>query len=315
MTSNIPLLVAKAESIPEAFYKSMRTVYDDGANIRTQYDRQDKQNNFIDPPSKDASVAVEIADPFAQPRFPVVSYVELGAYIAETCWGVKNHLVPSKDELLRQIEKGKIDTKWPYTYPQRLFGYPSSSGPINQIELLLDRVVKSPYTRRATAITLVPELDHFLGEDLPCLQRVWLRGIEGENGEIYLHMNTHWRSRDLFKAWNDNVIAMTFWQRMWVDALRERTGKDWKIGPYKDFSDSLHIYGQDINEKGVKEFLRNFDEEKIKQRSMTSEQARDMLIIPQLEDLIMDEHWKFPEETKELMRREIEMMRAGKYLP
>ena len=84
---------------------------------------------------------------------------------------------------------------------------------------MLERLAEEPITRRATAITFVPEIDQFIKGDLPCLQRIALRCTEDDQGRFYLHMNTHWRSRDLFNAAADNIIAMTFWQREWAAEL------------------------------------------------------------------------------------------------
>jgi len=48
---------------------------------------------------------------------------------------------------------------------------------------------------------------------------------------------------------------------------------------------------------------------------MTSEQARDLLIIPQLEELREEEEWHFPQESIETIDRLIEDYRSGRLLP
>ena len=65
--------------------------------------------------------------------------------------------------------------------------------------MMLERLVRDPFTRRAVADTPVPQIDNFLKEDIPCLREVQLRCSEIE-GQLYLNMDTKWRSRDLFKA-------------------------------------------------------------------------------------------------------------------
>src|SRR3974377_269001 len=85
----IATILISAPSLPLAIYGAMREVLARGYRIRTQYDRKDAQGNYIDPPSLDVTSALEILDPYAQPRFPKSSCVEIGKYIAETCWGVK----------------------------------------------------------------------------------------------------------------------------------------------------------------------------------------------------------------------------------
>ena len=225
-----PVIFVSARSIPAAIYAAMREVLARGRRMRTAYDRKDPEGNYIDPPSLDVSSAIEILDPYAQPRYPKSSCVEIGKYIAETCWGVKDHLVLDQDVAEGAPGRGEFDetkdTHWPYTYHQRLFAYPTSDGrTVNQVEKMLERLAEDPLTRRATAITFVPEIDQFIKGDLPCLQRIALRCTEDGVGRLRLHMNTHWRSRDLFNAAADNIIAMTFWQREWADDLSGMMGR------------------------------------------------------------------------------------------
>lgn len=318
----IPSLHVVAKSLPQAYYRTVKGVWEKGARIRTEYDRKDLAGKYIDPPSRDARVLVEIKDPFIQPRFPPLSFCEIGKYILEIL-GVKDHLVVPLSQLKKEIESGGvITTKWPYTYHQRLFSWPDSDGAtVDQIKLMLERVAKIPYTRRAVAQTGVPSVDPFMKEDLPCLREMQLRCLEDSNGILKANLTTSWRSRDLYKAWADNVIAITFLQRSFANKLTELMGRKVIPGSYADFSYSLHIYGQDFaqvggdKEKGIKSFFENFlNEDSFIERSMTSEQARDVLVVPHLEALLNDEYWKFPSETKEMIRNEIKKMKGG-YLP
>jgi thymidylate synthase (methanogen type) len=117
---------------------------------------------------------------------------------------------------------------------------------INQIEKIIQKLKKSPYTRRAQAITWRPYSDP-ITEDPPCLQRLYFRV---KNGKLILQ--TCWRSRDLFKAWEANVNAMIRIQKYVADQL------GLEIGEYIDFSNSLHIYGRDIGDvKKLLEDIRN----------------------------------------------------------
>jgi thymidylate synthase len=83
-------------------------------------------------------------------------------------------------------------------------------------------------------------------DDPPCLQRIWCRLVadpgEPEDGFV-LNMNTHWRSRDLYKAWFMNVYALTDLQRTIAERISEKINKPVAVGRYVDISDSLHIYG------------------------------------------------------------------------
>ncbi len=107
---------------------------------------------------------------------------------------------------------------------------------INQIEYIIEKLKEKPYSRRAQAITWRPLVDpfHF---DPPCLQRIYMRIKEGK-----LLMQTTWRSRDLFRAWEANVNGMIRIQKHVAEQLNV------EIGHYLDFSNSLHIYGNTIKE-------------------------------------------------------------------
>jgi thymidylate synthase len=316
-----PVIFVSARSIPAAIYAAMREVLARGRRMRTAYDRKDPEGNYIDPPSLDVSSAIEILDPYAQPRYPKSSCVEIGKYIAETCWGVKDHLVLDQKSLKERLAAGEFDetkdTHWPYTYHQRLFAYPTSDGrTVNQVEKMLERLAENPLTRRATAITFVPEIDQYIKGDLPCLQRIALRCTEDGAGRLRLHMNTHWRSRDLFNAAADNIIAMTFWQREWADVLSGMMGRTVLVGTYKDFADSLHIYGQVLAGMNVEKMVGAWNSLAKEDQGYASDDARDLLVIPDLEKLLGEDfQWHFPDCAKEKITGEIERMRRGEYLP
>ncbi|MBY9006562.1 MAG: hypothetical protein KGD63_07365 [Candidatus Lokiarchaeota archaeon] len=120
---------------------------------------------------------------------------------------------------------------------------------INQIDYIIEKLKKSPHSRRAQAITWKPMIDPF-HNDPPCLQRIWMR-IKNKK----LVMQTTWRSRDLFRAWEANVNGMVRIQKMVAEQLNV------KIGSYIDFSNSLHIYGNTILEiKDILIRMRNKDD-------------------------------------------------------
>lgn len=112
---------------------------------------------------------------------------------------------------------------------------------INQIEYIVQKLKETPYSRRAQAITWRPLSDPY-HEDPPCLQRIFMRIKDGK-----LLMQTCWRSRDLFRAWEANVNGMIRIQK----SVADRIGVE--MGHYLDFSNSLHIYGTTIVE--VKDVL------------------------------------------------------------
>ncbi len=240
----LPCLAVSGETVPEAWEKAVLAVYRRGMPVKTEYDAPG------DPPSLDATVMVEIKNPFGEPRihknFPG-GPVELEVYRREVLDGIHDHWI--------NPEEGK----WTYTYHQRLYAYsPISAGakgaaaalkscetvfrPLDQIGKLIEKLSQTAYTRRAQAITWIPHMDPFT-DDPPCLQRIWARLLEGENGRMVLNLNTHWRSRDLYKAWFMNVFALTDLQRRMAEKIGENIGLTVTCGRYVDICDSLHIYG------------------------------------------------------------------------
>ncbi|HRZ56249.1 MAG TPA: hypothetical protein P5525_12420 [Candidatus Paceibacterota bacterium] len=108
----IPVLHVEADGIARAWEESLVALHERGCNVRTEYDKPD------DPPSKDATMIITIADPLSEPMihrdFPG-GPVELQEYVMEVCEGIKDHLVRDPDD--------PHDTRWEYTYHQRLFAY------------------------------------------------------------------------------------------------------------------------------------------------------------------------------------------------
>ena len=244
-SGNIPCLNVTAGCLPEAWEKAVLAVWKDGASVKTEYDKPD------DPPSKDATVVIVVKDPFAEPRihknFPG-GPEELETYRQEVCDGIHDHWIDA------------AAGKWTYTYHERLFAYSPTENllaaeqnkpfkAVDQIEYIVRKCSETFYTRRAQAITWMPTADPET-DDPPCLQRLWFRLLQDENGDGVLNMNSHWRSRDLYKAWFMNVYALTDLQRIIAERIAERTGQAVRVGRYVDITDSLHIYGSYFSEAG-----------------------------------------------------------------
>jgi len=308
-----PTLHVVGENIPQAYFRAIKVVWEHGLSIRTQYDRQDDAGNYIDPPSRDARVLIEVKNPFAQPRYPPISFCEIGTYIAEIL-GFKDHRVLPMEMLVGTDPVPEhMKTWWPYSYHQRLTAHPETNGNIiDQLAMAVELVAQTPHTRRAMTTTAVPNLDPFLKEDIPCLREIQLRCVEQTDGSLLLCPSATWRSRDLYKAWGDNMIALTFWMQTVAKQITKQNGRRTELGSWADYSASLHIYGQDFDkvagnsEKGLQSFFDTFDEETFIARSLTSEMAAEMLVIPQLEALLTpasQANWQFPDETLTAIRQ------------
>lgn len=78
-----------------------------------------------------------------------------------------------------------------------------------------------------------------------------------------LNMNTHWRSRDLYKAWFMNAYAFTELQKLIAKRISEKIDQEVAVGRYVDMSDSLHIYGsyfEDVSKEVEKMRTTSFTE-------------------------------------------------------
>ena len=129
-----------------------------------------------------------------------------------------------------------------------------------------------------------------LTDDPPCLQRIWCRLLANEAGELSLNMNTHWRSRDLYKAWFMNVYALTDLQRVIADGIAQKRDEPVKVGRYVDISDSLHIYGSYFDE--VEPEVEKMRRSPFTERSWPSTHpAFEMMTTEAREKLARDPDW------------------------
>jgi thymidylate synthase len=236
-TADVPTINVNANCLPEAWEKAVVAVWEQGLEIKTQYDKPG------DPPSKDATVMITVVDPFNEPRihknFPG-GPEELESYRQEVVDGIHDHWIDP------------AAGKWTYTYHERLNAYtpvedlrdadsPRPFPTVDQVRYIIDALSDCSHTRRAQAITWMPSCDPKT-DDPPCLQRIWCRLIKDDAAYV-LNMNTHWRSRDLYKAWFMNAYALTDLQRIIAAQIAEKVGVPVRVGRYVDISDSLHIYG------------------------------------------------------------------------
>jgi len=268
----IPVLMVRGRTLPDAWEKSVLAVWEKGVRLSTEYD-QDR-----DPPSLDATMTLVVDSPFEEPRlhraFPG-GIEDLEKYRLEVVDGVHDHWI--------RPEEGK----WTYTYHKRLYEYlvtdslkeldQSPFAVVDQMDAAVEKLSQVPHTRRAQAITWMPTLDPKT-DDPPCLQRLWFRVLEGEGGNWYLNMNTHWRSRDAYKAAFMNIYALTDLQRIMAEEIGRRSGRTVLPGRYVDITDSYHIYGAYLTEIQER-FLRSIRERTFEERTWHSDDPRIQLGI------------------------------------
>ncbi len=255
MPKNIPVLCVKAETLAEAYEQAIIALFNDGAKFKTQYDKPG------DPLSRDCTMNITILDPMKDPMihkaFPG-GIEDLREYVMELK-GLKDHWVKNIND--------PDDTRWEYTYHGRLANYgvwqdlkdgkSTETGPfkVKQLEGIINKLSEQPFTRQAQAITWMPNLD-LECYDPPCLQSLWYRIFEDEEGVWWLNCNVRFRSNDAWGANFMNMFGFTlFNQEVIADAVAAKTGKTVKLGRMNWQADSFHIYGKDIAD--VKERLMN----------------------------------------------------------
>ena len=140
-------------------------------------------------------------------------------------------------EYLEDYIKMDPELRFSYLYFERLAYF--KWGGYDQLTRLCIQLHELIYgnitSNRMQVTTWYPRSDS-LSSSPPCLQRIQIRYIPENKVDVHLT----WRSRDLYGAWQANVIAI-------VDMLNREVIKPngCEIIRIVDFSDSLHIYKTD----------------------------------------------------------------------
>ncbi len=209
-----PTNLIQAVGLADAWAQAVNFVMKHGMEIKTEYG----------PMSKDICSVIEIREPYLEPML--------------------HPQFPTKElhvkEYLKQWERGYDWKKqgFEYNYMDRLINYPSRNQDVDQLKAIKE-LLPQGVSRRRQAITWIPERDLFVKEDQPCLQRLWVRPLGEGNAE----MHCMWRSRDLYAAWNSNMIGLlTMIKREVLEP------NNLKLVKVVDFCNSLHIYEADWEE-------------------------------------------------------------------
>lgn len=250
---NIPVITISRKTLAEAYEAALTAVYEHGTRFKTQYDKPE------DPESMDCTMNITIEEPETDPMIHMAfpgGIEDLKEYVLELK-GYKDHWTKNMN-----VES---DTRWEYTYHGRMQNYgvwkeltgeqSQETGPfkVDQVQAVVDKLSKQPFTRQAQMITWMPNIDLDC-YDPPCLQSLWYRILEDEEGIYWLNCNIRFRSND---AWGANFMNMfgfiQFNKEVIAAGVAEKTGKTVKIGRLNWQADSFHIYGKDI--KAAKERL------------------------------------------------------------
>ena len=246
MQKNIPVITVTGTTLADAYEHALIALYQNGIRFKTQYDKPD------DPLSIDSTMNITILEPLKDPMihraFPG-GIENLREYVMELT-GYKDHWVKNIND--------PNDTRWEYTYHGRLAAYGAwrelvegtsqKTGffSINQIDAVIEKLSKQPYTRQAQMITWMPNLDIDCF-DPPCLQSLWYRIIEDEDGVWWLNCNVRFRSNDAWGASFMNMFGFIQFNKNIIAAgVSKKTGKTVELGRMNWQADSYHIYGKDI---------------------------------------------------------------------
>ncbi|MGA7720362.1 MAG: thymidylate synthase [Ignavibacteriaceae bacterium] len=246
MQKNIPVISITGTTLAQAYEDALVALYNNGMRFQTQYDKPG------DPLSIDSTMNITILEPESDPMihraFPG-GIDNLREYVME--------LSGAKDHWTKNINDPN-DTRWEYTYHGRLASYgiwkeltggeSKQNGYflINQIDAVIKKLVRQPYTRQAQMITWMPNLD-IECFDPPCLQSLWYRIIEDEDGAWWLNCNVRFRSNDAWGASFMNMFGfINFNKNIIASGIAEESGRKVGLGRMNWQADSYHIYGKDI---------------------------------------------------------------------
>jgi thymidylate synthase len=282
--SGIPVLNVEADCIARGWEESLVLLFQRGCDMKTQYDREG------DPPSKDATMLITIHDPLKEPMIHKdlpCGLEDLQEYVMEVTEGIKDHLV--------RDTRDPADTRWEYTYHQRLFAYRAPGlAPVDQIENVCQKLAQTPYTRRAQAVTWMVWEDNDC-YDPACLQSIWCRITDVEESKVeesrkfnsstarpldsstaFLNMNVRFRSNDAYKAAFMNIFALVRLQSKIAERVSEISGRTVQVGRYCHLADSYHLYGSYFKEFAYR-FLTAREKRSFEQRTLRYEDVREMM--------------------------------------
>jgi len=243
---DIPVIAISRKTLAEAYEAALVAVYEQGTRFKTQYDKPG------DPESMDCTLNLTILEPEADPMIHMAfpgGIDDLKEYVLELK-GFKDHWTKNMNVT--------DDNRWEYTYHGRLKNYgmwkelingsskETGEFKVDQIRIVIDKLSGQPFTRQAQMITWMPNIDNNC-YDPPCLQSLWYRILEDENGIYWLNCNIRFRSND---AWGANFMNMfgfiQFNKEVIAAGVAEKTGRTVKLGRLNWQADSFHIYGKDI---------------------------------------------------------------------
>lgn len=241
-----PVISIQAHGLPDAWYKAIKECINHGAINTRDYGKPVKTKVIVS--------TIEIGNPLYEPML--------------------HEDFPTKElhlkEYIKQWERGYDWKKqgFEYNYMDRLIKYPRTdidsdkSGyyktknindqTIDQLKIIRERIANRItishngdcfVSNRDQIVTWVTERDLVADEDQPCMQRlqIFIYSYPKMDGDILIpgkgEFHVDWRSRDLFAAWNSNMVGLTLMLKREIF-----DPNNIKIIRCVDHCSSLHIY-------------------------------------------------------------------------
>ncbi len=227
----------EAENLAEATHKTIIACYDAGARVETPKQRPDMTLGY------DSPIEITILNPNSEPKIYNPANLDFPKGNLEYCYAVTHGIHNHRKKCEEHPEW------WGYTYNERF---------VDQMPFVFQRIKadwdeKGRMTGRDYFFTIWRAGDDIVLEqpDPPCWQSGQIRFLHNEEGNIVMNYLTHWRSRDLFKAWNQNILAQIELMKLIRDKTSNLIGEQIELGSYIDHSSSLHLYGLYVDRDGL----------------------------------------------------------------
>ncbi len=217
-------MLVKGETTEDAWRKAVKVVYENGTLMETEDGDQTKEI---------IGLAVRISKPTVSIDSAPAEYPFHGK-------ALKDYV----DQLMTKENKWGFE----YTYGERIWNW---NNEINQVEAIIERLSKSPFSRRAVIDLTIPQIDHYQIKDPPCLRDICFNIREVKEAPMLpaikkLYMDVLFRSHDIFGASYANWIALAHLQKYVADEISKRLGEQVFVGELHNYSVSAHIYGRDF---------------------------------------------------------------------
>ncbi|MBN2488938.1 MAG: thymidylate synthase [Methanosarcinaceae archaeon] len=196
--------IIKAHTISDAWYRGLNVIWNHGHVITDE--RGSQIQEFL-------NLMIVIEDPYTD-RIP-----------KDISWNEER-----LEEYAKQLITGENAQDFEYTYGQRLRNW---NGEVDQIAYVIEKLKNNKTSRRATAVTWIPDIDTVVDE-VPCMI---IDDFKVRGGKV--HLTTVFRSHDFAGAYPANLYGLS----KLLEYVAEKVGV--LPGKITTVSISAHVYDHD----------------------------------------------------------------------